>query len=211
MGDVVQEVHQTFTKSVTQVVRLYNTSKFAEFHWTVGRLEATYSSGMDVVSVFSSSLSNGNIFYTDSNGREMIERRRSTWEDQPEYKISGNYFPVTSRIFIRDETKKLQLTLFPDRTQGGSSLQEGSLELMVHRRSMTDDGLGMQEPLNDLGSDKDGIIYTGKHYLYLDTIENSGISVRRKAWEIQLAPTIMLTEVNRDRDINKALAQVGAS
>ena len=37
-GAVVQEVHQTFDKSVTQVVRLYNGSKFAEFHWTVGRL-----------------------------------------------------------------------------------------------------------------------------------------------------------------------------
>ncbi|RUS91017.1 hypothetical protein EGW08_001234, partial [Elysia chlorotica] len=206
-GDLVQEVHQTFTKSVTQVVRLYSTSKFAEFHWTVGKLTIRHSSGIDIVSVFSSSVSNGELFYTDSNGREMIERRYD-WEMSPSYKISGNYFPVTSRMFIKDDAKNIQLTLLPDRPQGGSSLQQGSMELMVHRRSVTDDGLGMQEPLNDVGSDNEGIIYTGKHYLYLDTIENSGLPVRRKAWETQLEPTVMFTEVKRDKEINNSLAQV---
>ncbi|GFN96295.1 alpha-mannosidase [Plakobranchus ocellatus] len=207
-GDVVQEVHQSFDQSVTQVVRLYKDSAFAEFHWTVGRLNLDNSfSGVDVVSQFKSTLDNGKIFYTDSNGRDMIKRTRDSWQMIPDFKISGNYFPVTSRIFIRDEAKRIQLTLFPDRPQGGTSLVQGSVELMVHRRSYTDDGLGMQEPLNDLGSDREGIIYTGKHYLLLDTMERSSLAVRHKAWETQLAPTVMFTEIKQNQDLHKALEQ----
>lgn len=45
--------------------------------------------------------------------------------------ISGNYYPVTSRIFIRDAAKGTQLTILTDRAEGGSSLVDGELELMV--------------------------------------------------------------------------------
>lgn len=65
--------------------------------------------------------------------------------------VAGNYYPVTSRIFIKvsiviyklilimilfydaaqDEEKKTQFTVLNDRAQGGSSLSDGSLELMV--------------------------------------------------------------------------------
>ena len=32
----------------------------------------------------------------------------------------------------------------------------------MHRRSFTDDGMGMAEPLDDIGPDDKGIMYTGK-------------------------------------------------
>ena len=35
----------------------------------------------------------------------------------------------------------------------------------VHRRSFTDDGMGMTEPLDDVGPDDKGIMYTGKWLL----------------------------------------------
>ena len=34
-------------------------------------------------------------------------------------------------------------------SQGGSSLQDGEIEIMVHRRIQVDDNRGVQEPLNE--------------------------------------------------------------
>jgi hypothetical protein len=49
-----------------------------------------------------------------------------------------------------------------DRSQGGSSLANGQIELMVHRRLLFDDSLGVGEPLNETGIDKKGMIVRGK-------------------------------------------------
>lgn len=43
--------------------------------------------------------------------------------------IAGNYYPVNSRIYIRDSEN--QLTVLTDRSHGGSSLNDGEIELMV--------------------------------------------------------------------------------
>ena len=40
------------------------------------------------------------------------------------------------------------VSLVTDRAQGGGSLADGSLELMVHRRLMYDDRWGVSEALN---------------------------------------------------------------
>jgi len=45
--------------------------------------------------------------------------------------ISNNYYPVTSAIAMRDEKLHRQVTIMPDRTQGGSaSLINNTIELM---------------------------------------------------------------------------------
>ena len=41
--------------------------------------------------------------------------------------VSGNYYPVNSRIFLRDATTGDQLTVLTDRSQGGSSLKDGEV------------------------------------------------------------------------------------
>lgn len=71
-------------------------------------------------------------FYTDSNGREMIERvlnYRPTYNLTLEEPIAGNYFPVNTRISIKDSTK--QVSVVTDRSHGASSLEDGEIELMV--------------------------------------------------------------------------------
>jgi hypothetical protein len=57
---------------------------------------------------------------------------------------------VGSAIAIRDETTGLQMTVMNDRAQGGSSLYEGSVELMQNRRLFADDGRGVGEALDEL-------------------------------------------------------------
>ncbi len=39
-----------------------------------------------------------------------------------------------------------------DRSQGGSSLNSGEVEIMIHRRLIKDDDRGVGEPLNETGN-----------------------------------------------------------
>lgn len=50
--------------------------------------------------------------------------------------VASNYYPVTSKISIRDETKDLEFAVLNDRSQGGSSLKNGQVELMVSHRDI---------------------------------------------------------------------------
>lgn len=44
--------------------------------------------------------------------------------------VSGNYYPITSRITLTD--MRTQFSVLNDRSQGGSSLRDGEIELMVY-------------------------------------------------------------------------------
>lgn len=72
------------------------------------------------------------MFYTDSNGRELLKRQRDhreTWDLELLEKVAGNYYPITAKIAIEDE--KTRLAILTDRACGGSSLTDGAVELMV--------------------------------------------------------------------------------
>ncbi|CAI7992775.1 Lysosomal alpha-mannosidase [Geodia barretti] len=80
-------------------------------------------------------------FYTDSNGRQMLERVRNyrpTWKYNNTEPVTGKLLPVDSRIFIKDEDRGVQFTVMNDRAQGGSSLNDGQLELMVEEERPTE-------------------------------------------------------------------------
>lgn len=90
--------------------------------------------GKEIITKYSSNLKSDGRFYTDSNGREMLKRMRNyrpTWDLQLHEPVSGNYYPVTSKIAIKDLWKQLKLSVLTDRAQGGSSMDDGSIELMV--------------------------------------------------------------------------------
>lgn len=62
----------------------------------------------------------------------MQERKlnyRATYNYTNEESIAGNYYPVTTRLLIKD--KDMQFAVINDRSQGGTSLRSGQLELMV--------------------------------------------------------------------------------
>ena len=74
-------------------------------------------------------------FYTDSNGREMLKRKlnyRPTWNVELEEPVAGNYYPVTTKISLVDNYSKNRFSVLTDRAQGGSSLTDGQIELMVY-------------------------------------------------------------------------------
>eukprot|EP01095_Lingulamoeba_sp_RSL-Kostka_P014500 TRINITY_DN6332_c0_g7_i1.p1 TRINITY_DN6332_c0_g7~~TRINITY_DN6332_c0_g7_i1.p1 ORF type:complete len:265 (+),score=93.50 TRINITY_DN6332_c0_g7_i1:26-820(+) len=63
--------------------------------------------------------------------------------------LSGNYYPIVSRAYIIDEKEDWQFTILTGHSHGGSSLHDGELEIMVHRRLLRDDGRGVGQALND--------------------------------------------------------------
>ncbi|XP_053661562.1 lysosomal alpha-mannosidase-like [Anopheles marshallii] len=164
-SDIVQEVHQVFNEFISQVIRVYAGQEHVELEWLVGPIPIDDGIGKEIISRFESDIKSDGAFFTDSNGREMLRRVRNyreTWELDLLEPVSGNYYPITAKIAIEDEQSRL--AVLNDRAQGGSSLVDGQLELMVHRRLLRDDAFGVGEALNETQYGA-GLVARGKHYL----------------------------------------------
>ncbi|XP_037957645.1 lysosomal alpha-mannosidase isoform X2 [Teleopsis dalmanni] len=169
-GQNVKEVHQRFNDWISQVIRIYDGVNRVEFEWLVGPIPIQDNIGKEVITRFSSSLNSKGIFYTDSNGRETMQRTRNGREYfKPNLTetISSNYYPITSLIALQNEQKRI--ALLNDRAQGGTSVKDGVLELMLHRRLLRDDAFGVGEALNETQYGK-GLIARGKVYLILSQV-----------------------------------------
>jgi len=167
------------------------------------------------------------LFYTDSNGREFLKRifnQRESWDygsiDGSRVKsqaVAGNYYPINAAIYIedysseqdvsqkrngefKDDSQPLSLSVLTDRSQGGSSLQPGSIEIMVHRRTVADDARGVDEPIDEtddgitpyppFGNAErkgEGIQVFGKHRLVTGRAE-SGASMARAEMDSMFSP-----------------------
>uniref|UniRef100_A0AB38ZEA6 Alpha-mannosidase n=1 Tax=Ectomocoris sp. TaxID=3104572 RepID=A0AB38ZEA6_9HEMI len=185
-GPVVTEIRQTFSDWVNQVVRLQDGSKAIEFQWTVGPIpliKGNETFGKEIITRYTiPSLHNNGIFYTDSNGREMLKRQlneRPTWKVELMEPISGNYYPITTRINIKDEDPNQSLTVVTDRSEGGSSLNDGQIELMLHRRLIHDDGFGVDEALNEIAFQKP-LVAVGSHFVTLEDDHKAKLLVQEK-------------------------------
>ena len=197
-GEQFDEVQQTYSDWISQSIRLYSDSKHVEFNWQVGPIDVSGGCGKEVVAKFASDLESQSTFYTDSNGREVLRRVRDfrpTWTLNQTEDVAGNYYPINSRIFLRDEKQQTQLTLVTDRSQGGSSIADGSLEVMLHRATLSDDALGVGEPINERGSDGKGLIVKGTLGLFFDSIRSSARLHRQLAHEINASPFVLFTNL----------------
>lgn len=175
-GDLVTEVHQAFNDFVSQTLRIYSNEKFVECDWVVGPLDLNdETNGKEVISRFSTTLKSGSTFYTDSNGKELLQRIRNyrpTWDFNGNESESSNYYPITSRIVIEDVEADLRFAVVTDRSQGGSSLEDGAVELMILRNTVEDDSLGVGEPLQEAAFDKP-IVVRGSHYITFGPIADA--------------------------------------
>uniref|UniRef100_W8C2M5 Alpha-mannosidase n=2 Tax=Ceratitis capitata TaxID=7213 RepID=W8C2M5_CERCA len=172
-GAQVKEIHQRFNPWVSQVIRLYEGLNRVEFEWLVGPIPISDNFGKEIITRFSSAIKSNGVFYTDSNGREMLRRvrnQREYFKPNMTESVSGNYYPITARITIEDATKRL--ALLNDRAQGGSSLKDGDLELMLHRRLLRDDAFGVGEALNETAFGQ-GLVARGKVYLVLGRVKDT--------------------------------------
>ncbi|XP_968354.2 lysosomal alpha-mannosidase [Tribolium castaneum] len=171
-GDVYYGVVQEFSDWAKQIIKVYkDDSSYIEFDWVIGPLNID-DGGKEVISQFSTPLQTEGVFYTDSNGREILKRvrnQRPDYDYTDEQPVAGNYYPVTSKILIRDENLGVEMAILNDRAQGGSSVKDGQVELMVHRRIRSGDDFGLDEI--EYGH---GIVVRGKHFLVLGPVSGNG-------------------------------------
>lgn len=95
------------------------------------------NNGKEVTINIKTKYNNGKTFYTDSMGLEEQTRVldfRPSWNYTIIEPVSGNYYPINSFIRIQDSTSKKSITLLNDRSQGGTVMRSGELEVMIHRR-----------------------------------------------------------------------------
>ena len=183
-GPVVSEARQVFATWCTQSVRLWAGSAQADFVFEVGPIPYLDGLGREVVTRFTTDLSTNSTWLTDSNGRDSMKRvfnYRPTWNLTVFEPAAGNFYPVNAFIATTDVSSGLTLSINSDRSQGGSSMADGSLELMVHRRIQRDDNRGVGEPLNETGLDGLGLIVRGVHRVSFDTTAAQGSVSRRTA------------------------------
>ena len=197
-GNLYNEVHQVYNDWLSQTIRLYTNSTNIEFEWQVGPIFVD-DGGKEVISKFSSDITSNGFFTTDSNGRQLIKRQRDYRKDLPDYylllgeKVTSNYYPINTRVFIADELndkENRQLTIVTDRSQGASSVQDGNIEIMLHRRLLHDDSFGVDENLNEIGLDNKGLINKGKHFMIFNTTQWSTRLHRDLSHRINALPLI---------------------
>ncbi|XP_074600308.1 lysosomal alpha-mannosidase-like isoform X2 [Brevipalpus obovatus] len=184
------EVRQTVSDYIYQVIRVRPDSEFIEFEYKVGPIPISDYVGKEIITVFDTNITSSDIFYTDSNGRQMMKRIRNDSAPEP---IAGNYYPINSRITIKEESKPadgLQLVILTDRSHGGSSLRDGSVEVMIHRRLLHDDAFGVDEALNETGIDGRGLVTVGKLFMNIANLTNSNLLHREHAQRIYMSPLI---------------------
>jgi hypothetical protein len=159
-GGFVQELYLAFSSdsiyrnaSAFVKVRYYDESLASEWEVYLAGLPNDKHGREVTINWKSYDIKNNKTFYTDSNGLEMQQRilnYRPSFNFSSFEEVSGNYYPINSAIAIVDEKANLQMTVLNDRSQGGSVLEEGRVELMQNRRMFEDDDRGVDEALDEV-------------------------------------------------------------
>jgi len=204
-GPLVQEVKQTWLNSATPLVRrvrLYqkpsNNRHFVEIVNQIGPIDTSDRQGKEIVSIHNTNLNSNKLFYTDSNGQEMSERVRNyrpTWDLQCAEPVSCNYYPINSAAYIEDLTQNLRLTWLTDRSCGGSSMADGSVEIMHHRAMLYDDGRGVGEPLNEHNQ------IIARNYMIFTNISQEGQQRRHLSTKLNNPSVIFFGAVGNATDV----------
>ncbi|VBB29288.1 unnamed protein product [Acanthocheilonema viteae] len=87
-------------------------------------------------------IDNGDEFFTDLNGYQMVKRRR--FKQLP---LQAHFFPMSSSAFIEDDT--LRMTLLSAQPSGVANLASGQMDIMLDRRLNQDDGRGLFSGVTD--------------------------------------------------------------
>lgn len=142
----------------------------------------------------STKLASNGEFYTDANGRQILKRRVGVHGDYLNISINepvgGNYYPINAFISIKDELVDKQLTILVDRAQGGSSLDAGQLEIMVHRRHLHSDIETGEDWILKETAYGVGLVARGTHLLVLSSITESSKLIRSLSHQMYKKPQI---------------------
>ena len=189
---------------IRQATRIYDDKPFIEIEYTVGPVPINDGRGKEIISRYQTDIESRSSFFTDSNGRAFLQRirnQRPSWNLTVHEPVAGNFYPVNAAIYLQDLNTSFSVVV--DRSQAGSSLLDGSIDLMVQRRNLADDDRGVGEPLNEtvggmtpyppygsavrLG---EGVIIRGIHRLLLGG-SNQGASLSRGVMDAAFAEPLV--------------------
>ncbi|CAL5326500.1 unnamed protein product [Camellia sinensis] len=94
-------------------------------------------------------------------------------------------------IFTKD--KKSEFSVLVDRATGGSSIEDGELELMLHRRMTHDDSGGLVGPLDEIvcaESSCEGLTVRGNYYISINQL-GAGSRWRRTTSQEVYSPILL--------------------
>ncbi|KAK4583933.1 hypothetical protein RGQ29_021880 [Quercus rubra] len=193
-GPLVDEVHQQFNSWIYQVTRLYRDKEHAEVEFTIGPIPVNDSVGKEVITRMTTNMVTNKVFYTDSNGRDFLERIRDYRADWPlsvNQPVAGNYYPLNLGIYTRDN--KSELSVLVDRATGGASIEDGEIELMLHRRTIYDDSRGVGEALDEsvcVDESCEGLTVRGNYYVSINQV-GAGARWRRTTGQEVYSPLLL--------------------
>ncbi|XP_028089449.1 alpha-mannosidase At3g26720 isoform X2 [Camellia sinensis] len=182
------------TDKDSQVTRVYKGKEHAEVEFIIGPIPVDDGFGKEITTQITTAIMTNKTFYTDSNGRDFIKRvrdYREDWDLQVNQPVAGNYYPVNLGIYIEDESTELSVLV--DRAVGGSSLVDGQIELMLHRRLIHDDARGVGEALNEevcVLDECKGLTVQGKFYIRIDPL-GDGAKWRRTFGQEVYSPLLL--------------------
>ena len=106
---LVQSALIVFNEWSSQQFNLYNNTSTVEVEWSVGPIPIDDDIGKEVIIRYDTDIVSAAKYYTDANGREVLERIRDyrpTWNYTVLENVSGNYYPINSRIWIKDQQRQ---------------------------------------------------------------------------------------------------------
>jgi len=210
------EVHVSFEQPwIKQRTTIMKDLPYVEVSYSIGPIPIDDGRGKEIVTRFSSDIKNNGTFFTDSNGREFLQRRRDfrpSWPLIVKEPIAGNYYPINAAIYLEDELASM--AVLTDRTNGGGSLMDGSIELMAQRRNLADDDRGVNEPMNETDGGVapyppygdaqrwgNGVIIRGSYRIMVGK-GKCGASLARSEMDESFAPPLLFV-ASHSSDANK--------
>ncbi|CAA2983802.1 alpha-mannosidase [Olea europaea subsp. europaea] len=193
-GPLVHEVHQQFNSWVYQIIRVYRDKDHAEVEFTIGPIPMDDSVGKEVITRMTANMATDSVFYTDSNGRDFLKRVRDYrpgWPLTVTQPVAGNYYPINLGIYIKD--KKSEFSVLVDRATGGGSVNDGKIELMLHRCILNDDSRGVGEALDEsvcADNTCEGLTIRGNYYMSINKL-GTGSRWRRTTGQEIYSPLLL--------------------
>jgi hypothetical protein len=204
-GDLVTEVHTTHGL-VSSVIRIRDGIDGIEVEHTVDSIPIDDGVGKEPIVRYTTSIQSDGVFYSDSNGREMQRRQRDhrdMWNlDMSSNNISRNYFPVNAVATMKDSLAQVSVIL--DRSEGMSSLVDGQLEFMLHRRLVCDDNKGAGESLNEVGPDGKGLKMRGSHILMISTPQGASQDAKTLQALVFAEPLLVFSKASKVKPVSSS-------
>lgn len=141
------------------------------------------------------------IFYTDSNGFQMLRRRFVE-----KLGNEANYYPMTSAMYIEDD--KARVTLLSSHSHGVTSPKDGAVEVMLERKIRYDDNRGLGEGIVDNKP------FVSKFWLLVEAVDartaeeipNLSRTAHRLLSTMQYPSVILANDGTEERPIEKHIS-----